>query len=262
MQLLEESTFADPLAGPVRYSNLRYMGVSPAHYRAHILHPREQTPAMRFGALVHALVLGGEVTVWDGERRGRDWAQFRAENDGALIVTRSEHDRAIEIADAIRTHERAAAILSGDRELEIQWQIGDRACVSHLDALGGDTLEGIVLGELKTTTCVEPYKFKRACLGMSYHGQLGMYADAAQDIGRPVSSAFIVGVEVSPPYAITILRLTPRALEAGRKLYRGWLERLRVCEENDSWPAYCQADVDFDVEEDVSVQIDGEDWPL
>lgn len=252
MQHLEAIT-ADPILAPVRFSNLRHMSRSPLHYRSNILLPRAQSALMRFGKLCHCLVLGGEVVVWDHDRRGKDWKQFEAENDGAFIVTRAEHDRAYDVAEAVKNHHRAAELLDGDRELTIPWAIGDRACLSHLDVLGRDVVE------LKVCSTTQPDRLRRACLGMSYHGQLGFYSDAAAFIGREPRGHYIVGVEPQPPYAVTVLRVTPRAIDAGKRLCRLWLEQLRTCEDSDSWPGYVQTDVDLDIDDDTNITIDGEE---
>lgn len=67
----------------IHFSALKRMELSPAHYRAGIVEPSGGTPQMDFGSLVHALVLGGEVITYDGDRRGSSWAAFQALVDGA-----------------------------------------------------------------------------------------------------------------------------------------------------------------------------------
>jgi len=62
----------------VHFTTLRYMSQSPAHYRARCESPFEPTPAMRFGTLVHMLCFEQPgVQVWQGDRRGKAWEQFR-----------------------------------------------------------------------------------------------------------------------------------------------------------------------------------------
>ena len=50
-----------------------------------------------------------------------------------------------------------------------------------------------------------------------------------------------MAVETSPPYPVTVLRLTDRALAAGEKLIYAWMERLHVWEKSGEFPAYSQA---------------------
>lgn len=75
-------TAPDWMPERVHFSALKRIERSPAHFRAGILEPRPSSPSMGFGTLVHALVLGGEVIVYDGERRGSSWAAFKAIVDG------------------------------------------------------------------------------------------------------------------------------------------------------------------------------------
>lgn len=67
-------TFPPP---ELHFSDLKRMARSPAHFRAGILEPRASTPAQNFGAMVHAIVLGGDLIVFDGARSGNPWAAFK-----------------------------------------------------------------------------------------------------------------------------------------------------------------------------------------
>lgn len=241
---------------PLHFSDLKRMALSPAHYLAGLGNDHDK-PAMRFGRLVHTLVLGGPaVAVYEGERRGNAWKAFRAENEGREIVTRSELDEATNVARAVLSSEVARPYLIGERERPVEWTTNGRRCATR----GIDVLGSTFLADLKTTNCAEPGRFSRACLRMAYHGQLAWYQDAAASIGRHVDEAFIIGVETAPPYAVTVLRVTPRTLHEGRKLSRLWLERLLACEAANEWPGYVQSVVDLDVaEDDVGLIIDGEE---
>lgn len=65
---------------PVHFSRLKLMAQSPAHYAE--VH-RDQTRSISVGSVLHTLVLGGDLIVYDGERRGLDWLGFKAVVDGA-----------------------------------------------------------------------------------------------------------------------------------------------------------------------------------
>lgn len=239
---------------PVRFSNLKRMALSPAHYLAALTQPREQTPAMLFGELVHALVLGGNVAVYDGERRGNAWKDFKAANEGATIVTVKEHDKARRVADSVLSHSLARELLEGEHEKPIAWKIGNRDCSSRLDVLGRSWVT-----DLKTCNTAQPEMFMRAALRMGYHAQLTFYQDAAQYIGRACPSAFIVAVEVNPPFPVVCWKLSHRAMQNGQKLARLWWERLMACEESGVWPGYAQSLLDLDIEDEVPLMIDGEE---
>lgn len=244
------------MSEPVRFSNLKRIALSPAHYKASLTE-HVDSPAMRLGRLVHHLVLGGNpFVVWEGDRRGKAWLEFKEANDQAEIATRSEADLAGQIALSVAGSDVAAPFLVGKREHAVKWTTMGRAC----STMGIDLLGDGFITELKTASCTEPERFRRAALSMGYHAQLAWYRDAAHSLGwAPISDAYIVAVETRAPFAVTVMHLGDRALEEGAKLCRLWFERLLSCEAVDEWPSYVQSVVEFEVEEGFGLIIDGEE---
>lgn len=239
---------------PVRFSHLKNMARSPAHYRA-ALDVDRKTQAMSIGKLCHSLVLGGDYVVFEGERRGNKWLDFKAANDGKHIVTTSEMRTAMAVMNSLAKHSDASRILKGLHEFELDWSMLGRKCQSHLDVLGPTHL-----ADLKTCSDGEPGRFTRAALRYGYHAQLAFYQDAVgYNFGAPYRDAYIVEVETFAPFEVTVFKLTDRALEEGRKLCRIWMERLIGCEEVDEWPGYAQTILDLDIAEDCNLIIDGEE---
>lgn len=246
------------MTAPVRFSSLKHIGRSPAHYRA-ALEASYDSPAMLFGRVVHAMVLGhGSWTVYEGERRGKAWSDFKADNEGVDIITAQEFRRARDCADAVLNDPVAAPFLVGDRERRIEWTHNGRACRGTPDVIGADFIT-----DLKTTTDASPGLFSRAALRMGYHAQLAWYqhgVEAALD--RTCPSGVLIAVESKAPYAVTVLRLTDRAIAAGHKTWVAWFERLVACEESGVWPGYSQSIVDLDVPDEDAFEgllIDGEE---
>lgn len=236
---------------PVRWSELRWMAESPAHYRAAITHHREPTAAMQLGTVVHAMVLGGDFVVWDGERRaGKEWDRFASEHAGRTIIKRSEMERASAIADSIRTNRAAQEILYGAKyEVPAEWSYMGRACATGgIDVISLDTL-----AELKTCATANPVRFAYHARSMGYLGQLAWYEEAARSLGFTPKRLAIIAAETKPPYAVTVMALTPNAVDYGRKTVRSLMEQLRVCEESDRWPAYCESEVPLDIEQDAEL---------
>lgn len=229
---------------PVRFSRLKQMGRSPAHYQAAV---EEQTASMERGSAVHSLVLGGPpVLFFPGIRRGKAWDDFEATNSGAIIVTEKEHAKAQAMAKAVRENPIAKQVLEGLREVEVNWTFLGRACKSHVDVVGN----GYVT-ELKTAQCSEPSRFMWQAIRYNYHAQLAFYDEAVRSsgLGDPLAQ-YVVVVESSAPHVVTTLRLTDRALEKGRRVYRLWFERLLACEHSGDWPGYLESCGDFDCPED------------
>lgn len=252
------------LTDPVHFSHLKHFAQSPAHYRASILEPRDPTPAMRFGSLVHAVLLSGAYIVWAGERRGNAWKEFRDAHSAAvmrdegdyrveLIVTLDEQERALRCRDAIMRHPVAKAwILGGKHEVKHEWTTLGRASAGRMDVVAPD---GVT--ELKTATDVHPVRFQWQARRMGYHAQVPWYLDG---LGKANGAGRIVTVETKAPFDVVCHEMTPRQLEDGRKCYRLWMEQLLQCEPADSWPGYSLAPVTFDaIEESTPLLIDGEE---
>lgn len=243
----------DPRTVPIRYSNLKHIGRSPAHYIHAINHPREDSGPLRIGRLVHWHILGampddedGEIHVYDGDRRGKAWESFAAEHTGSEIVTAKEWAKAAPIADAVRNNAFAMSLIEGALcEQPIAWKIGSRACSSRPDAFKHYG----ALVDLKTTNDASIVALQRMAQKMAYHAQAAMYRDALASIGVKTTESLIIAVETKAPYPVTVMRLTERRVDEGRRLYRSWYETLRTCEDSDHWPAYTESVVSWDVSE-------------
>lgn len=247
------SDFNDLPPEPVRFSQLKHMAKSPAHYHHAMLNPTPQTEAMRKGAYTHALVLGGEDrwAVYDGIRRGKEWEQFQADRPHQEILSATEAAPCRAIAAAVRRNPDAMAlIVGGVCEQRIAWTMAGRQCAGTPDVAGAE-----YIADLKTTRCSEPGRFVRDATFRAYHAQLAWYLDGANarllDVAK--RDAYVIAVESTPPYPVTVLKMTEAALDAGRKCYRLWFERLRACEDADYWPGYVESVVDFDVAGDLEL---------
>jgi PDDEXK-like domain of unknown function (DUF3799) len=236
---------------PVRFSHLKNMGRSPAHYKAS-LGGRPDTLAMRIGRIVDVTLLGGPpLAVWEGTRRGAAWEQFQERHlaSGAEIVTASEYESAEPLIEAVRNHEHAMHLLgSGIPKKRIFWNWLGRACSGEPDVAGK------YLVDLKTARCSEPGRFSKQAMWLSYHAQLAWYRNGLLLSGaEPPAQVFIVAVETSEPYPVTVFELTARAIEQGERLCRLWMERLLSCEATNEWPAYVQCAVDLDVPDELEL---------
>jgi hypothetical protein len=252
----------DPRRVPVRFSRLKRMAQSALHYWQSCQYDDDDTLARRIGRGVHAILFSQPLVVWPKRRQGKAWEEFEATNSGKEILNASEHAQALATATSIRRHPVASRLLFNGTVLErtISWTIQGRACSGTPDAVGAKHL-----ADLKTARTTEPDRFTRQATWMSYHAQLAWYQDALEiaGMGRP-EECYIIAVESAAPYAVTVLRLTERALDQGRRLNRLWWERLMVCEASNAWPAYVSSVVDFDVPdaEEFRLMIDGEETEI
>ena len=249
---LAANSIIDPRTVPVRFSALKNIARSPAHYH-HAVQQADRwagTASMRIGSGGHAMLMGQPVVQYTGAvRRGKAWDAFRAANRDATILSGKEWDTAHAISQAVKADPLAARLLLADNmtyERTIHWDYQGRACRSTPDARSAYTLI-----DLKTTKCADPGRFVRDAMWMGYHAQLAFYGMALEAAGgmKPRDS-YIIAVENKPPHPVVVLKLTERAINMGERLVRGWMERLKVCEDANEWPGYVQCVTDFDVPDD------------
>lgn len=241
------------LAQPVRFSTLKWMAESPAHYRSNV---RTEARHLEIGSATDRLILGvGEALAYPGkQRRGKDWEEFKAANADKLIVTKKELALAEGMRDSVLSCPYAVEVLRGRRQEEIFWEYLGRKCVSHLDVGAED---GVYVTELKTGQTSNPVKFRWQAFKFAYHAQLAFYRMAKQyQTGKKPEAAYIVLVSSKAPHVTTVMRVSEHALELGERLIRTWFEMLLNCERSNQWPGYAQTIIDLDAPDDVDLEFD------
>jgi hypothetical protein len=241
---------------PVRFSTLKYMARSPAHYRQALIEPPKQTKAMRLGDALDALLFKTkEVRAFEGSsRRGKAWDKFVEDNPESVLLTTPEQEHALSMLASVQANSAAMDLLNGKCQQRMEWKLNGRDCAGTPDVV---TPTRIV--ELKSTRSANPDWFPWDARKMGYHAQLCWYANGLNL--PPTTELWIIAVESAPPYPVTLFKLTERAVLEGQKLWRLWFERLLVCEATDTWPAYTAAPVPFDTPdmEGLTLKIEGED---
>ncbi len=230
---------------PLRFSRLKLMGKSPAHYAAYVPQP---TGAMETGTAADALLLGGQpVLAYPGPvRRGKDYEAFCDKHPGALIVTQKEGALAYGIAEAVTDCADAMQLLTGARQQTMYWDFNGRPCRGTPDVRG----EGF-LCDLKTGETSDPRFFPFKVRRFAYHAQMSFYeTGVALAKLPPVTQSYIVAVEQAPPHVVTVYRLTEETIELGARLWRLWFEQLQVCEASGAFPPYSQSIVDLELFDD------------
>lgn len=269
-----EAAFVDPRSIPSRFSLLKQMALSPAHYRHAAQQPQDdsfaarlaglvppgtkRSDALRFGTAAHALLFKtGTVGVYTGARRaGPEWKRFQqeaADRGHVEILNAREYVLAVDVIDAICRNETAIELLFADTIVEqrLDWKWEDREFRSTPDArskkIGGH------LVDLKTAQSSQPTAFMRHAMRYWYHAQAALYCEALEslDLGTP-SACYLIAVEKTKPHPVTVVEITPEVVEQGRKSCRLWFEQLKNCEASNVWPEYVQRIVPWELEENAA----------
>lgn len=273
----DRELIVDPRTIPVRFSRLRQLARSAMHYW-HACQGKDDndTEAKRLGRAAHAIALGGkriaiftgavfQGKTYKGAKTGAWWDHFRKENADQEIVTPGEYAKAKAIADALRRNPRAEEMLytgGTELELEVDWLwLRGRHCQSHFDAYR----KGVFVADMKGARDAAIERFGRTAIWSNYHAQCAFYVTGAEQLGHPTPDAFLLVVETGAPNVVTVRRLTPRAIEAGRVQCRAWFEQLLGFEDSNQWPGYADDVVDLDVidsDEPFALIVDGEELEL
>lgn len=231
----------------LRFSRLKRFAQSPAHF---IGAAEMNGSGLDIGSAAHSMLLGGvDVVAYPGKvRRGKEFDAFEADNRGALILTQSEYRRAKGMADAVRAVPEAMRVLDGEREKTFTWKLQGRLCRGTPDVRSDKFITELKTGETADPRFF-PFKVRRFC----YHGQLAWYSDGAVLAGLPdPQEHYVVAVEAAQPHVVTVFRMTPDAIEQGRRTVRVWFERLLQCEAAQQWPGYSQSIVELSLPQDWS----------
>lgn len=232
----------------VSKSQLDQFAKSPAHYLASLTTPRKETPAMRIGSIFHGMVLEPErvkIAVAPAcDKRTKDgkatWEAFCLENAGAEIVTADEGEMLNGMAESIRKHPAASALLSGPgiAEGSCFWrdeQSGE-LCRCRPDFYRRDL--GIIV-DLKTTEDASPEGFAKSIAKYGYHRQNAMYVDGVAAATEDYVRGFVfVVVEKTAPYCTAVYSLDTQGVELGRDKYRRLLLDLADCKIAKKFPGY------------------------
>lgn len=216
---------------------------------------RKPTPSMRFGTLLHEVVLRPDpgdhhivvipsgVLAKDGSRRGKRWDAFAREHGECLLATAGERETVCRILESIDRHASARTLLDEEGEYEeairFEWPGLHVRCKCKPDKR---TPRWIV--DLKTSVSVKADKFAGFVARFGYHRQAAFYQVGVQQLvgGEPLPFVFLA-VQTEAPWSVETYDLTDLPefrgdltfLEMGRTETEEDLLRYRQCSLDDKW---------------------------
>lgn len=274
MSMTAEQYHADPCETPSLSASVASTLIRQSPYHAWLSHPRlggrprESTPEMDRGTLLHALILGTPTNVAivpaDNYRtKAAQEARDAARDAGQIPVLEREWAGYLEVADAVGQALDAAGVrLMGESEPVAVWEepseAGPVQCRGRLDHVTFDG-DGATIFDLKTCRNAHPRSCERHVIEFGYDLQRAAYVSAISQIqpecaGR-VRFVWLFVEEVESPTGkpgavLTVAEASGTMRELGESRWRRAVETWAKCLRANEWPAY------------GSVRLDAPDWAL
>ena len=241
----------------INFSKLRRFIHTAAHARYYMDHPPEETKALRFGHLMHAVLLEPRsvdeqfMAMPKVDRRTKAgkaaWAQAQIAAQARTIVTEEELAMCHNIRHNISQHPTARELLlgaGGANEVSVIWrdEATEVLCKSRWDRLGPIGAQG-VLGDIKSSGKVASLRnWQRACYDYGYFEQAAMYLDGANalyPLPEDQRREFMwLVVEKDLPNLIRVFKADDDALEFGYQEFRRHLDAYAECLTKGEFPGW------------------------
>lgn len=251
--IADEDYHADPCPEPSLSSSIatKLIDKSPRH--AWTAHPRlnpevedEEKSIYDIGKAAHALLLQGvdNIEVVDADSwRTKDANALRDDAYAAGKTPLLEHQWASvrEMAAAARIQLSAipecdSFLRDGQAERTVVWQEGPIWCRCKPDWLPN---EGQIIWDYKTTVTAEPDAWARNNLFQGRDLTAAFYARGVAAVRgwEQIEYRYVVQ-EKEPPYALSVIGLSPAAIAIAESRVKTAINLWRQCLEADIWPGY------------------------
>lgn len=226
----------------VSCSGLKHLLRSPAHYQAYLQQPFDDKP--NIGTALHCAVLEPEVfektyTFYKGDRRGKAFSEFEANNLGKVVLNEKEWISVNGMAKAVMAYDEFPlwqALMQSQREFSVFWTDEETGvqCRVRFDSL----FPQFAMFDLKTTTDARPEYFIKQAVRLDYDLQAAMYTEAARRFtGKLLPFNFVV-IEDSAPHGVWLMPAGQSMIDNGWRKFRKALETYKRCKETGQWPCY------------------------
>ena len=202
------------------------------------------SPSLRWGRLFHKSILENAefnalVSVFKGDKRTKEWKEFKADHEPEWIVTSDELSALTAMRDSVMQNPDAARLIDGMvNELVVEWS-GEfyGAAKARLD--GWHEKKGVL--ELKTTRVIPPKAFAGQFAKLSYDISAGWYSEGVRLAGlcNDLPAYTVLAVENVKPFDCAVYTIPRMVIEIGLKRARKIAEEYRLCEKAGRWPGVC-----------------------
>ena len=254
---MDTTTMSDAeyrLLPAINYSNLKHMRSSALHYRHKVEVGEEPGLSEKLAVYraIHTLVL--EPFLFDSEyavcnmrrdKRTKKYQEFLAQHEGKSILSESEHEQALAVAEAVNDHDWVQWLLSLDGTVTEQVLVWDDAtagtCKGKADIVHYSAEHGLIVADLKTTQSTDAHHIRTTAGHSGWHLQFAHYLQGAARhfdvrLDQVQYRAFTVVAEANAPHDVSVVEWGSTTLDAGFILHRSLLDQVAECESTQVWP--------------------------
>ena len=205
------------------------------HNRYILKLPREEKykGAYDFGSYIHSLILepekvDDEYAIFEGaSRRGNAYKEFKAENEGKIIITRSQFLQAQSILEAYTEHQLASSMVTrGKAEQTLCVELEGMKIKVRADYVK----YGQIIDVKTTSDPVDRFAVGKTVVRFDYDLSAALYVDAfTKYFGNEFEFYFLFINKMSNE--IEVLKASKNLLENGRRKYKKSIELLKKARE-------------------------------
>tara|TARA_R100000697_G_C5448613_1_gene197007 strand:- start:19 stop:822 length:804 start_codon:yes stop_codon:yes gene_type:complete len=205
------------------------------HNRYILKLPREEKykSAYDFGSYIHSLILepekvDDEYAIFEGaSRRGNAYKEFKAENEGKIIITRSQFLQAQAILEAYTEHELASSMVTrGKAEQTLCVELEGMKIKVRADYVK----YGQIIDVKTTSDPVDRFAVGKTVVRFDYDLSAALYVDAfTKYFGNEFEFYFLFINKMSNE--IEVLKASKNLLENGRRKYKKSIQLLKKARE-------------------------------
>ncbi|MFE5368117.1 PD-(D/E)XK nuclease-like domain-containing protein [Streptomyces mirabilis] len=229
----------------------------PAKFRYEQDNPPAPTKTFDYGNAAHKTVLGNgpklilvDHDAWTTKEAKAEVADARAQ--GGIPLKRHEMQMVKDMADAIRRHPLAAALLDpayGAPEQSGFWidEASGIRCRVRFDWLPSIQGGRLIIPDYKTTTDASDDAMQKDIAKYGYNQQADWYETGARALGLGDQNAelLLIAQEKKPPYLVNVI-----GIEFGSRVIAGAKNRVAIekfaeCMSTGNWPGYADHEPNY-----------------
>jgi exodeoxyribonuclease VIII len=209
-------------------------------YKHSLTAQKKQTPAMRWGEIVHTYILEYNKFLYEyaieperldkRTKEGKAWVE-ETKLAGFRTVSYDEHEALKQMRQSVLSNEAARELMHSAQMIEpsVYWEEDGAKCRARPDIVRANSIV-----DLKTTSNIR--NFAKDAANFRYHVQAAFYMSGLRANGlEPASFQFLV-VETEPPFLCQVFLSDNFFLARGADEYKKDLADYVRCTEMNEWP--------------------------